>query len=61
MRAATAAEYLDMSVQKFRDIAAKDIPAFQFDMRGDRYYLREDLDEYLQKRRKLPVVSRKAA
>ena len=51
MRAMTAADYLDISFTKFRQIADREVPAIQFSDRGDRYWLREDLDAYLDRRR----------
>lgn len=58
MRKATAAEYLDVSPTTFGDIVNKyRIPSIQHFPRGDRYWLREDLDEYLTERRKALVVA----
>ncbi len=62
MRAKTAAEYLDVSVPQFRTVADREIPAIQYaSPRGDRYWLREDLDAYLERKRRSAVGSRKAS
>lgn len=61
MRATTAAEYLDVSETVFRRIADRgEVPAIQFDERGERRYLKEDLDAFLERRRNAPVLSQKA-
>ncbi|MDE2102996.1 MAG: hypothetical protein KGL39_37475 [Patescibacteria group bacterium] len=59
MRGATAAAYLDMSITAFREIANRELPAIQHDARGDRYWLKEDLDAYLEARRRAEVTARK--
>lgn len=60
MRLPTAAEYLDISPTQFRKLAEKDLPAIQHTERGDRYWLREDLDAYLAQKRATPVNSPRA-
>lgn len=52
----TLADYLDVSVSSARRIVDSGaIPAIQFDARGNRYYLRDDVDAYLDRRRTEPV------
>ena len=57
MRAVTAAEYLDLGTDAFR---ALNIPCIQHTERGDRYWLKEDLDAYLEQRRRASVKSPRA-
>jgi hypothetical protein len=52
MRLATAAAYLDVSVTQFNRLG---IPAMQLTERGDRYWAREDLDAFIEERRKARV------
>ena len=57
----TLAEYLDVSVTTARQIVDKGmIPAVQHDERGDRSYLRDDADAYLDRRRTTAVSSPRA-
>lgn len=57
MRRATAAEFLDLSPDSF-DRIKNQIPSIQHTERGDRYWMREDLECYLQERRKVAVTPR---
>jgi hypothetical protein len=52
MRAATAAAYMDISESKFRSLP---IPAVTFNERGERLWLRSDIDAWLEDRRQLAV------
>jgi excisionase family DNA binding protein len=62
MRLATLAEYLDVSYDFARKIVDRgEIPAIQHSERGDRYFLREDADAYLSRKRSEVVRSAKAA
>ena len=61
MRRPTAAEYMDLSPAHFDKVAkAHGLPSFQYTERGDRYYLREDLDAMIEAARKSPVGPRAA-
>ena len=57
MSVATAAQYLDMGVDSFRQL---NIPAFQLTARGDRRWDRDDLDAYVEKKKEDRVTSRVA-
>lgn len=52
MRRSTAAAYLDVSGSQFEKLK---IPAVQLTDRGDRYWTREDLNAYIEERRKARV------
>ena len=53
-----AASYLGVSPTTFDKIVnTYKVPSFQHFERGDRYYLRTDLDAYLTERRKKAVVA----
>ncbi len=53
MRAATAAAYLDVSEDYFRRL---NLPCIQHVPRGERYWMREDLDAHLESRRRDAVL-----
>lgn len=56
----TAAAYLDCSVQQIEKLLrAGEFGAVQFNERGDRRLLKEELDAYLYRLRNLPVTSPK--
>ena len=58
----TAAEYLDTSpttVEKL--IRAGELGCVQFDERGDRRILRDDIDAYLYRLQNKPVTARRSA
>lgn len=62
MLLATAAEYMDCSrttVEKL--VRAGELGCIQFDQRGDRRILKEEIDAYLWRQRKQPVTSPKGA
>jgi len=58
MNRKTASAYLDVAPATFDKIVnTYKIPAIQHFERGDRYYLKSDLDAYLEDRRKSRVVA----
>lgn len=58
MRLVTLAAYLDMSPSSARKIVdAGVIPAVQFNPRGDRYFLKEDADAFLDQIRNGHILS----
>lgn len=58
MRKATAAAYLDVSTKQFDRLG---IPAIQLVPRGDRYFLKEDLDAFLEVKRREHVTAQRVA
>ena len=59
MRAATAATYLDVSLSFFRQVIANEVPSFTWLDRGDRYWSREDLDDFVRDRRQAKVLPKR--
>lgn len=58
----TAAEYLDTSVTSVEKLVrAGELGCVQFDDRGDRRILREEIDAYLYRLQKRAVTGRKTA
>lgn len=58
MPRSTAASYLGVAPTTFDKIVdTYKVPSFQHFERGDRYYLRADLDAYLAERRRKAVVA----
>ncbi len=51
MRKTTAAEYLDVSISQFEKL---NLPCVRWNERGDRMYVREDLDAAIERLRSQP-------
>jgi excisionase family DNA binding protein len=62
MLLSTAAEYMDCSVDQVeRLVRAGCLGCIQYNERGDRRILREEIDAFLESRRKERVLSQKSA
>lgn len=60
MLISTAAEYMDCSPDQVEQIIRDGhLGALQFNERGDRRILKEEIDTFLRWRREVPVVSRR--
>lgn len=60
MRFENAVKYLDIEGRTTGYAVLNQIPSVQYTARGERRWLRADLDLWLESRREIPVTSRRA-